>query len=190
MLSLFFIYGGNTFSNERSIDVPEFKGGNRGLDFRYSDPEMFFTEPGVLKLSVVWEILNCFTWEYDRPVDQCFNLEFYVVNETGFGDQVFISQLEGTGCLTDGCEGIIRLPLVALLTPDEYIKHELGIRIIKHLRLHLAFGGEEDEFGRVVGRKIAKPYYDLKYILNGTGFGSVSVIRMERVNGGAPLELE
>ena len=42
---------------------------------------------------------------------------------------------------------------------------------------------EEDENGRIVGRKVTDTYYKLKYILNGTGFGSVAVIKMERVNG-------
>jgi len=180
VLSLLFIYSGSTFANASSY-MDKNNGVTGGIDFTYSQPEMFFTDQYTLKLSVIWEILNCFAWEDGVPVDQCQNLEFYVINDTVGGEQPYISQLEGTSCL-DGCEAIVKLPLTSLLTPDEYTKYLLGVVIFKHVRLHLAFGGEEDQYGRVVGRKIACTYYDLKFVLNGTGFQTVSVVRLERIN--------
>ncbi len=151
-----------------------------GIDFTYSTPEIFFTEPEVLKLSVVWEILNCFKWEDGKPINQCYNLEFYVVNPTSIGDIAFTSILEGTECLNGPCDAITTIPLVSLLTPEEYARYQMGIFVMKDIRLHLAFGGEEDEFGRIVHRHLAEAFYNVKIIFNGTGFGSVSIMSMER----------
>ncbi|HAZ13851.1 MAG: hypothetical protein A2X86_14350 [Bdellovibrionales bacterium GWA2_49_15] len=154
-----------------------------GLDFTYSGPEVFFTEPEVLKLSVIWEILNCYAWHHGRTVNQCENLEFYVVSPGPGGDVAFTSILESTGCLVndDACTTKVRLPLSSILAPADYERYLMGLVVYKDLRLHMAFGGEEDQFGRIVGRKLACPYYDIRIVLNGTGFGSVAVISLERV---------
>ncbi|HAZ13635.1 MAG: hypothetical protein A2X86_13970 [Bdellovibrionales bacterium GWA2_49_15] len=154
--------------------------GYGGIDFTYSSPECFFTEPEILKLSTVWEILNCYTWEDGFPINQCRNLEFYVVSNTSSGEVAFTSFLEGTQCLTDPCTTFVRLPLTTVLTTLEYDKYQMGLVVIKDLRMHLAFGGEEDQFGQIVGRKLANAYYDLKLILNGTGTGSIAIIGMSR----------
>ncbi|MEK6623949.1 MAG: hypothetical protein AABY86_03210, partial [Bdellovibrionota bacterium] len=127
-----------------------------------------------------WEILNCYQWDDGEPINQCYNFEFYVIHKTAGGDQAFISFLEGAQCLTDSCEAIVKLPLVPVLTPLEYAKYKMGLMVIKEINLHLAFGGEEDRLGRIVGRKLASASYHLKFILNGTGFERVAIIRMER----------
>lgn len=177
VISFMFLTLGNAFAEDGDLNRPQVGG---GIDFTYTGPEMFFPEPGVLKLSVIWEILNCFEWHHGRPVNQCRNLEFYVVSPITGGDAVFTSVLEGTECLTDGCEAIVRLPLVALLTPVEYERYKLGLVVVKDIQLYLAFGGEEDEFGRIVGRHLAGAHYDLRFVLNGTGFGTVAIISLER----------
>ncbi len=154
-----------------------------GLDFTYSTPEVFFTEPEVLKLGVVWEILNCYAWHNNRAINECENLEFYVINPTAMGDIAYTAILESTGCLIndDACTTKVRLPLESLLSPVDYEKYKMGIVVMTDLQLHMAFGGEEDQFGRIVHRHLARAWYDIKLILNGTGYGTVSVISMERV---------
>ncbi|MBI2521719.1 MAG: hypothetical protein HYV97_14990 [Bdellovibrio sp.] len=181
VLSLIFLAFGKVSAKEADVQSMLTKGFG-GIDYTYSSPEIFFSDPDTLKLSAIWEILNCYFWdEEDHLINQCFNLEFYVVNPTPGGDMAFTSILEGSQCLTEeNCEAIVQMPLVALLTPLEYEKYQLGLIVMKDIRLHLAFGGEEDVFGRIIGRKLATAYYDLKFVLNGTGFGSIAIMRMDR----------
>lgn len=186
LFTFIFTLSAQAFAMDFKSDSSIIKGENGGIDFTYSEPEIFFTEPGILKLSVIWEILNCFGWDNGTPINECVNLEFVVKNRTGEGDQFFISDLMGQNCLTDGCEGIAKLPLVALLSPLEYQKWEMGLVVIKQLFLHLGYLGEEDQFGRIFGREISDAFYKLKFILNGTGPGSVSVISLKRYNGYVP----
>lgn len=88
LLSLMFALSGQTFAvNHDSVDLGIQQ--DEGIVYTYSEPEMFFTTPHELKLSVIWEILNCFHWDNGTPIDQCVNLEFLVVNETAAGDQLF-----------------------------------------------------------------------------------------------------
>ncbi|HAZ13533.1 MAG: hypothetical protein A2X86_13460 [Bdellovibrionales bacterium GWA2_49_15] len=170
---------GSTYANQQDVSVSAIKA-QGGIDFTYSAPEMFFKEPEILKLGAIWEILNCYAWEDGRPFDQCVNLEFYVVSSESYGDHVFRSILEGTGCFADGCDAIVELPLNTILNPVEYENYQAGSVVTKEITMRLAFGGEEDEFGRIVGRKFASAFYTLTFILNGTGFGSVSVISFNR----------
>ncbi|MBI2521721.1 MAG: hypothetical protein HYV97_15000 [Bdellovibrio sp.] len=136
VISFMFLTLGNAFADEGTgpNDNNSQCGHGVGIDFTYSSPEMFFPEPDVLKLSVIWEILNCFEWRHGRPVNQCRNLEFLVKSPIVGGEAVFTSVLEGTECLTDGCEAIVRLPLVALLTPDEYERYRMGLVVIKDIQ--------------------------------------------------------
>lgn len=186
-------------------------GKSKGVEYTYSNPEMFFTTPHELKLSVNYDILNCFVWEDGVPVDKCFNFEFYVINkveEMGNGHlfQEYISDImhddcqlppddgddggddgdddggddtPGEGRKSGTCEAIIKLPLAGLLNPAEYASWLQGEMIEKKLKLFLAYAGEEDDFGRTLGREISDICYKLHYVLNGTGFGSVAIIKFE-----------
>lgn len=181
LLSLMFAFSGQTFAaSHDSVDLGIEQ--ESGIVFTFSEPEMFFTTPNELKLSVIWEILNCFDFSNGTPIDQCVNLEFLVVNETVAGDQLFTSDLEGE-CLQGDCEAIIRLPLVAVLTPTELVAWSMGQVVEKTLFLHLGFLGEEDDFGRTVGRQVSEAHYQLDYILNATGPGSVAIVGFTRING-------
>lgn len=143
-----------------------------GLDFNFYKPEMFFKDFDTLKLSVEYEIFNCYARDRNqRPINQCADMKFVVISETESDNRYFKAPLnDDSNCVSEDCYTIVKLPIVAILEPWEYKWFLNGKTVYKKLTLKLAF------LGRHGKKRFAKHFYELEFILNPTGLGTSAII--------------
>ncbi len=141
--------------------------GNDGLLYGYNGPEIFYQDDSTINLSIEYTILNCFAWnDQGQPVNQCVDMAFVADD----GNQSYSAPLnQDVSCLTDECRVGLSLPIVSLLTPQEYSNYVMGQAITKKILLKLAFGSDESQKG------FAKAFYDLTYVLDPKSYDTIKI---------------